>query len=125
VGSLKSLFGKLSRSAEEIRSEHIRDWSSSIADVTPIAEIEPRRRHQAAGVIHRIRIDPREGRGSVEATINDGTGRLSARWLGRRSLSGITLGKGVVITGTVGLEKDGLPLVLNPEYELVDGPEHR
>ena len=76
-------------------------------------------------MIHKIRIDPREGHDSIEATVSDGTGRLSARWLGRRSLSGIALGRGLVIEGTVGTDEDGTPVVLNPEYELVDGPEHR
>jgi hypothetical protein len=76
-----------------------------------------------AGVIQNIRIDPREG-GSTEATIADGTGQLVAKWLGRASLSGIRLGEGLILQGAIGQTDEGEHLILNPEYELVPGPEH-
>ena len=77
-----------------------------------------------AGVIQNIRIDPRVGSGSIEATIIDGTGQMVAKWLGRSSLSGITLGMGLIIEGAVGVGSDGELTVLNPDYRLVPGPEH-
>lgn len=74
-------------------------------------------------MIGNIRIDPRAGRGSVEATIIDGTGSMIAKWLGRSKLSGIRLGAGLVIEGIAGKQEEDL-VVLNPDYELVPGPEH-
>ncbi len=71
-----------------------------------------------------MRIDPREGSGSVEATIFDGSGTMVLRWLGRRSLAGIGLGTGLIVEGMVGTNADGEFVMLNPEYELVPAPEH-
>ncbi|MFN2526135.1 MAG: DNA-binding protein, partial [Actinomycetota bacterium] len=62
--------------------------------------------------------------GSIEATVFDGSGELVARWLGRRALSGIRLGTGLIIEGVTGVGDDGELVVLNPDYELVPGPEH-
>jgi hypothetical protein len=74
-------------------------------------------------VVQNIRIDPSEGTGTIEATINDGTGQMVARWLGRSSLKGIRLGTGLIMEGLPGRgERDEL-VILNPHYELVRGPE--
>ncbi len=86
--------------------------------------MKARQRGKVAGVVQNIRIDPREGRGSIEATIIDGTGRMVAKWLGRRSLQGVTLGVGLIVEGLPGTGEDGELVILNPEYELVPGPEH-
>jgi hypothetical protein len=116
--------GKLARPAEEIRAENLRKWISSYPDVMPIDQTVARRRCRVAGVIQNIRIDPRRGSGSIEATIADGTGQMVAKWLGRPALSGIALGMGLIMEGTPGVGEHGELLVLNPEYELVPGPEH-
>lgn len=108
---------------DEIRAENLRHWAGSIRDTTPISDIRPRERTKVAGVIQNIRIDPRDG-GSIEATIADGTGQMVAKWLGRASLSGIRLGEGLILEGAIGQTDDGEPLILNPEYDLVPGPEH-
>lgn len=75
-------------------------------------------------MIQNIRIDPREGSGYVEATAIDGTGALVLRWLGRRSMSGIRLGMGLIVEGIVGKTAEGELMMLNPEYQLVPSPEH-
>ena len=113
----------LTASPDEIRAENLRHWAGSIPHATAISDIRPRERSKVAGVIQNIRIDPRDG-GSIEATIADGTGQMVAKWLGRASLSGIRLGEGLVLEGAIGQTDDGEPLILNPEYDLVPGPEH-
>ncbi len=75
-------------------------------------------------MIQNVRIDPREGSGSIEAIVNDGSGRMIVKWLGRQHLAGIGLGAGLIFTGTVGIGPGGQLQVLNPEYELVPAPEH-
>ena len=107
-----------------MRSENLRSWAESVPGTCRIAEVEPRSRSKVAGVIQNIRIDPRTG-GSIEATISDGTASLVAKWLGRSTLSGIRLGEGLILEGAIGIDDDNdLPMVLNPEYQLVPGPEH-
>ncbi len=96
---------------------------ASISGASAITDCECRERARVAGVVQNVRIDPRGG-GSIEATIIDGTGRINARWLGRQTLAGIRLGTGVIMEGTAGQAKDGSLLILNPDYELVPGPEH-
>lgn len=120
----KSLLQRLSVTPEEARAENLRRWASSIEGAMPIAEVESRRPCCVAGVIQNVRIDPREGSGSIEATIIDGSGQMVAKWLGRSSLSGITLGMGLILRGLAGSTSEGEAVVLNPEYELVPGPEH-
>ncbi len=113
----------MDRTPEEVRAENLRHWVATVPGAMPLNDVCPRVRCKVAGVIQNLRIDPREG-GSVEATIIDGTGQLVARWLGRSSLLGIRLGMGLILEGTPGKSSDGEPLILNPEYELVPGPEH-
>ena len=115
---------RLSRTPDEIRAENLREWAATISGATPIAKCDPRTKCRVAGVVQNLRIDPREGSDSVEATIIDGSGEMVAKWLGRPSLQGVTLGMGLVIDGTVGLDREGDKVILNPDYRLVPGPEH-
>jgi RecG-like helicase len=122
VAFLGKLIDRLTRPPEDTRAENLRRWASGVPGVTPIAEVEPRTRHRITGVIQNLRIDPREGHGWVEATIIDGTGEIVVRWLGRPSKAGIRLGVGLVAEGTIATKDRELQL-LNPEYELIEGPE--
>jgi hypothetical protein len=119
---LKDLFERLSTPPEEGRERELFVWMAQIPEVLPISETAPRERCRVAGVVRNIRINPQEGR-SVEATITDGSGELVIRWLGRSSLQGVRLGIGIIVEGTRGTGPEGRPLILNPEYELITGPE--
>lgn len=123
MGFVSELINRLARDPGDIRAENLRHWIESLPDVTPLAEVGSRQRHKVAGVIHNIRIDPRAGRDSIEATITDGSGTLVAKWLGRSSMSGITLGAGLIMEGVVGAQDDDL-VMLNPDYDLLTSPEH-
>lgn len=122
-----STFGKLirrlARPPEELRAENLQRWAQSIEGTVQIAQVEPRQRLKVAGVIQNIRVDPREGSGSIEATIIDGTGQMVARWLGRDRMPGIGLGMGLLMEGMCGVGPDGDLVMLNPEYDLVAHPE--
>ncbi len=121
---LREILNKLGSSPDDIRAENLRNWASTIPGASRIEEVIPRERCRVAGVIQNVRIDPREGLGSIEATITDGSGEMVAKWLGRPAMAGIRLGMGLVLEGTAGVAPDGYLRVLNPEYELVPGPEH-
>lgn len=124
VTFLSGLVEKLTRPAQDIRAEHLREWASSVPGAIPISDVQSRRRCKIAGVIQNVRIDPREGSGSIEATIDDGSGRLVVKWLGRQKLSGIGLGNGLILEGTVGEGRGKQLQILNPEYQLIPAPEH-
>jgi hypothetical protein len=124
VTGLRDFFRRLTRPPDDIREEHLRQWASSVSGTTSIVGVEPRHRTKVAGVIQNLRIDPREGHGSIEATIIDGTGDMVVKWLGRPSVSGIRLGMGLIVEGTPGRDPNGDLVILNPEYQLVPGPEH-
>ncbi len=121
---LSRFLDSLTQSPDEARAENLRHWASSIPDTIPIAEVRHRERGKVAGVVHNIRIDPREGSGAIEATFTDGSGSMVAKWLGRQALQGITLGMGLIVEGVIGKGTDDSPMILNPEYQLVPGPEH-
>jgi hypothetical protein len=123
VALLKRFIDSFTKTPEETRSENLSRWISTLEGVTSLGSIESRKRCRAAGVIQNIRIDPREGRDSVEATIIDGSGRMIVKWLGRSSLRGVGLGKGLIVEGIVG-DADGTPMMINPEWHLIPGPEH-
>ena len=119
------LFSKLSQSPEQLREIQLRHWAETIEGATPMRDVKARERVKVAGVIQNIRIDPREGSGSIEATFRDGTGELTAKWLGRQQLNGIKLGWGLVVEGIFGSRSDsGECTILNPEYNLIPSPEH-
>lgn len=124
VAHFKTALDRLGQTPEQARAEGLRQWAATVPNAVPLAELETRKHQVAAGVIQNIRIDPREGSGYVEATIIDGTGELVVRWLGRRTMSGIRLGMGLVVEGILGKTPRGEAMLLNPEYELVPGPEH-
>ncbi len=123
MGILSAFVEKFARHPEDIRAENLRHWVSTLPGITPLSEITTRQRYKVAGVIQNIRIDPRVGRDSMEATITDGSGTLIAKWLGRPTMSGIRLGAGLIVEGVIG-RQDGDLVLLNPEYDLVPGPEH-
>ncbi len=124
MASLGNLIERLARPPEDVRAENLRSWASSIAGTQPIADVQPRKAAKVAGVVQNLRIDPRPGFGSIEATLIDGTGQMVAKWLRRRSLQGMTLGVGLVVEGIPGVGDDGELVVLNPTYDLVPAPEH-
>ena len=71
---------------------------------------------KVAGVVRRITIRPVEGFEALEAVLWDGTGEVSALWLGRRSIPGLALGSRVVIDGVLGKERER-PRIVNPTFE--------
>ena len=58
------------------------------------------------------------GAASLEATVQDGRGTVTAVFLGRRKIPGMSPGRRVMLAGVAG--KDGNRyLVYNPEYQLL------
>jgi hypothetical protein len=79
------------------------------------ATAEPRGRVTLSGRLLGVECHHRPGP-CVEAILDDGTGRLGLRWMGRRAVPGIVAGALVSVEGTV-VEERGRPVLLNPIYE--------
>ena len=104
---------------DALRDEDLRRWRAQFTDASPIAELRPRHPGVCVGVVHKIRLVPGK---SLEATIEDGSGRVTATWSGRNSLPGMELGGGLRLSGTVAEDGDGARRMLNPSWSLVVEP---
>jgi hypothetical protein len=86
-------------------------------DVIPIKEARARIRGRFMGDVRRIRIQSHASVGTLELQLTDGTGRLTALFMGRREIPGVECGSRLVIEGTPVARERGLTL-FNPAYEL-------
>lgn len=115
--ALRKLFEKFTTSpAEQDRAR----LASALAnlDVTPLDTLSMRVSQSMAGEIESVRVVPRANADAVEATISDGTGLVTAVFLGRRRIPGISPGRRIVIEG-VPARAGRRTLVYNPKYQLL------
>jgi amino acid transporter len=87
-------------------------------NVTPIGEIEWRKRAQVQGRVTSIKTAPRGSAPTLEVEIWDETGGVSLHFLGRREIAGLEVGSQLRAEGMVG-EEEGSIVILNPSYELL------
>jgi hypothetical protein len=86
-------------------------------EVTPIGEARARVRARFEGEIRRVRIQPLAAVPTLVVMLEDGTGRVSALFMGRRGIVGVECGRRLAIEGTPVAGERGLTLY-NPAYEL-------
>lgn len=72
---------------------------------------------EVSGTVRCVTLHPSEGLAWFEAEIDDGTGRVSLVWLGRRRMNGIQPSCRITARGRVAEHKGGLA-IFNPEYEI-------
>ena len=114
--ALRRFLQRLNRTDEELLAEEVRTWASAILGTVRISEAKPRSRVRIAGIVRRITVRPVEGFESLEAVLWDGTGEVSAIWMGRRHITGLSLGSRLVLEGIVGKER-GVTKIVNPTFE--------
>jgi len=83
-----------------------------------IADVRPRQHAHVAGRIVAIRIQPQDAPPQFSVQLDDGSGRLDAIFMGRRSVPGIEPGAQLALEGTV-CDSQSLPRIFNPSYELL------
>lgn len=111
---------RLTTPIDQLDKERLREFVLTVPDVTAIGALVARQEANVVGEIQSVRIVPRAGSPSLEATITDGTGTLVAMWTGRRRIAGIAPGKRLVVTGRGSPTGPGGRLLLfNPRYELL------
>jgi RecG-like helicase len=89
---------------------------------TPIGEAQWRQRVRVAGRVRSVRVQPRAGTSNLECVLVDDTGKLLLVFQGRRRIPGIQPGARLVVEGMVG-DWARRQAILNPDYELIAGPE--
>jgi hypothetical protein len=82
-----------------------------------MAEARARVRGRFEGDVRRIRIQPLAAIPTLEVVLDDGTGRVTALFMGRRGIAGIECGRRLAVEGTPVAADRGLTLY-NPAYEL-------
>ncbi len=118
--AIRDLFRRLTVSDAELDRERLRQFCRDVPGVTPIGEAKPREEVTVAGEISSLRIVPRAGTPSLEATVNDGSGSMVVVWTGRRHIPGVAPGKRLVLSGRGTPQGAGNRLtVFNPRYELL------
>ncbi|WP_084037845.1 OB-fold nucleic acid binding domain-containing protein [Demequina sp. NBRC 110053] len=85
--------------------------------VTSISDVSVREIATVEGRIVSITVEPRDAAPQLTARIDDGTGRIDAVFLGRRSIAGIEPGARVSVEGRVCAAEPTLR-VFNPRFEL-------
>ena len=118
--ALKKLFKNLTTPVSQLDTERLRKFCESRPGAVSIANLPPRSEGTVVGEITSLRIVPRAGSPSLEATITDGTGSLLVVWTGRRRIAGVTPGKRLVVSGRgAATGPRGRLLMFNPSYELL------
>jgi hypothetical protein len=88
------------------------------ADVEPIGSITAPGRATVEGRVRAVEIRPVEHNNVLAAEVSDSTGDLTALFYGRSHIPGLDCGSKVRFRGPVGI-KDGVPVMINPAYELL------
>jgi amino acid transporter len=90
----------------------------TVPGCTPISEARWRQRVTIAGRVRSMRVAPMHDAPTLELVLVDGTGAISAVFLGRRELAGVSPGTRLTVEGTVGIHKARLA-IMNPSYQLL------
>ncbi|MGH9264576.1 MAG: OB-fold nucleic acid binding domain-containing protein [Acidimicrobiales bacterium] len=118
--AFRKLLHRLTAPDAELDRERLRQFCKGLPGVTAIGDAEPRKELTVAGEISSLRIVPRAGTPSLEATVSDGTGSLVIVWTGRRHIAGVAPGRRLVVSGRATQQGAGSRLtLLNPRYELL------
>ncbi|MGH9029052.1 MAG: amino acid permease, partial [Acidimicrobiales bacterium] len=108
------------RTRQEPRPEE--DLAPQVAGTIPIAEAKWRARVRVAGRVRSIRVPTRAATANLECTLVDPTGAILLVFQGRRRIPGLLQGVKLIAQGTVSAWEGSLA-VLNPDYELIAGPD--
>lgn len=114
---LKRTVHRLSASTEQLEAED-RIREAIAAGAKPIQECTARERVVVAGHIVAVRVAPTSSSKRFEVDVDDGSGRLTLVFMGRRSVDGVVPGARIKAIGRV-CALDGRPAIFNPRYELI------
>lgn len=114
--ALKRFVERFTKPVEELDRERLDDFVADLG-LDRLDAIELRRPARYGGEVRSVRIVPRAGADALEVAISDGRGMITAVFLGRRKVLGISPGRRLAIEGVAG--RDGARVVVyNPVYTL-------
>jgi hypothetical protein len=114
--ALRKFVDRLTKPTEQVDRERLEQWCTTMG-CPALDAVEVRKPVRVGGEVRSIRIVPRAGADALEATITDGHGSLTAVFLGRRKILGVSPGRRVFLEGVV--TNDGPTQVMyNPVYQL-------
>jgi amino acid transporter len=87
-------------------------------NMTPIDQIQWRKRAHVQGQVTAIKNAPRGSAPLLQVEVWDQTGGVTLQFLGRREIAGLEVGSQIRAEGMVG-EEEGALTILNPSYELL------
>jgi hypothetical protein len=114
--ALRKFVERLTKPDDEVDRERLSSWCDAQGS-TPLDQVPPRCPVFVAGEVHSVRIVPRAGADALEATVQDGRGQVTAVFLGRRRIAGLSPGRLITLEGVIsqtGRER----LMYNPIYTL-------
>ncbi len=115
--ALRKIVDRLTKPIEELDRRDLEAYCTSLA-ATPLDQVELRQPVRVAGEVRSLRIVPRAGADALEATVNDGRGSVTAVFLGRRKIHGISPGRRILLEGVVAGE-GRRHIIYNPVYTLL------
>ncbi len=121
MGWVQRTLHRLRTEAETHRLASVRDWCELQTGVTLVKDAQPRSVVRVGGVVDALRVRPRAGVPQIEAQLSDGTGSVTAIWLGRRAIPGLALGVRMIIEGRLANHTGNLQ-ILNPTFEFGHRP---
>ncbi|MFN2641371.1 MAG: OB-fold nucleic acid binding domain-containing protein [Actinomycetota bacterium] len=124
MGWFGRLFQRLRTDEAVHRFASIREWCEVQPGVKLVKDAEPRTVVRVAGAVEALRVRPRQGVPQIEAQISDGTGAVTAVWLGRRSIPGLALGVRLILEGRLAI-RDERAEIINPIFEFGQRPGER
>ena len=107
---------------DEQDREQLVSWCVALGGA-PLDDLQLRHPVRIAGEVRSVRIVPRAGAASLEATVQDGRGAVTAVFLGRRKIAGLSPGRRVLLEGVVTKHRSANNLhdrlMYNPVYQLL------
>ncbi|MGH7541561.1 MAG: OB-fold nucleic acid binding domain-containing protein [Gemmatimonadota bacterium] len=116
MGFLRRFLQRINETDEMRLAAETRAWADGVEGSVRLRDVPLRQPVRVAGVIRRMTVLPMEGKETLQALISDGTGEVTAVFMGRRGIGGLSLGKRVVIEGVPG-EHRGEIRIVNPRLE--------
>jgi hypothetical protein len=90
-------------------------------DATPIGSITAPGKFTVEGRVRVVEIRAVQSNSVLACELSDSTGDLTALFYGRSKIAGMMCGARVRLRGQVGI-KEGMPVMVNPAYELIGAP---
>jgi hypothetical protein len=114
--ALRKLVERITKPVDEVDRENLATWCEKEGGA-PMNEVQARRPTFVAGEIRSVRIVPRAGADALEATVSDGRSTVTAVFLGRRKIPGLSPGRRIKLEGVIGASDERY--MYNPVYTLV------